>query len=269
MVANIEGTATKLGVDLPPAFSDAVADARRLLREVDFTGAVAELNAAAITALRQGREPGADPLVQRKATEVALANSGISNAAAQWAGDTLVELVNQYADEILTSWAAAIRSDLDTLEAAGDQLELADLNAADPLLLKRANKLGLWADSSSAAERADAAVAGLRFILKTLAIGFDGPTGLALLIAPDADLPTVTAIAARATRGTLSSWTAARCGAPLRLPTVRDYCAAVARVTAERQERERQAEAEAEAEPKRQRRREWVKVSATSSKEQS
>jgi hypothetical protein len=117
----------------------------------------------------------------------------------------------------------------------------------------------LWAQASTSSERADAGIAGLRSILRCLHIGHDGLTGNALLIAPDADISTLTAIGARAGRGTLTSWAAARCQAPLRLPTVTEYTQAVARVSAERQQRERDADAEAEQRPK-PKPQQWTKI---------
>ena len=263
LAANIDSTATRLGVPLPPAYVTAVAEARALPRDVDFSGATAALNAVAIQAMREGREVGADPQVQKLAAEVVLAAAGIRAAATSWAGDHITELVNTHANDIVAGWAQAIRGDLDTLEAAGAKLDMPDLNIPDTVALRRAGLLDLWAQASTSSERADAAIAGLRSILRCVHIGFDGPTGNALLIAPDADISTLTAIGARAGRGTLTSWSAARCGAPLRLPTVTEYTQAVARVSAERQQRERDADADADADAKpegRQRQRQWVKV---------
>ena len=260
MAANIAGVATKLKAELPPAYVAAVQAARSLRGNSDFTGATAKLNAAAITALREGREPGADPLVQALAAEVTLAAAGLGAAVEQWVSDHVTERINEHADAILTTFAEAVRPDLEVLERAAPQLDQADLNNPDTVALRRAGLLDVWALASASAERGDLAISGLRYILRAVHVGFDGPAGNALLIAPDADVSTITAIGARSGRGTLSAWTAARCGAPLRLPTVTEYQRAVARFTAARQERERQADAEAEQRPKPKQQQQWTKI---------
>jgi hypothetical protein len=261
LAANVEATSTKLRVELPAKFVTAISAARELSRSIDYSAAGDQMAHAAVAALREGRDPTTDPLVQQYATARALHECGVRTVAESWSQDTIVELVREYADTIVAGWAEAIRPDLDVLQGAAGHLDQRDLNACDPVVLKRNNQLTLWADASSAAERADAALKGLKAILRMQNIGYDD-MGQALLLAPDADIPTLTGIGAMSGRGD-NAWTIARSGAPLRLPTPTEYLHAIARVTAERQEQQRQAEAEeaeAEGTRRRNRTRSWQPV---------
>ena len=246
---NIEGVAAKLSVPLPPAFLAAVEAARILPHEADALGDVAQLHAAALSAIRAGNDPGLDKDVQRLTIHRVLAESGISAAAASWTGDLITEALTEHGTAIVTGWATAIQSDCDTLHAAADKLDQADLNAADPVMLKRANLLSTWADASSSAERCDAALGGLRAVFTALHIAHS-PAINALMLAPTADLDTVKAVAASAGRGALTAWTIARSHAPLKLATVAEFRAGIARLAAEDRQRETDA-AEAEEETQR------------------
>jgi hypothetical protein len=246
---NIESVATKLSVPLPPAFLAAVEAARILPREAVLLGDVAELHAAALSAIRSGADPGLDKNVQRLTVHRVLAESGIRVAAESWAGDLITEAIAEHADTIVTGWATAIQSDADTLHAAADQLDQADLNAADPVMLKRSNLLGVWADCTSAAERCDAALGGMRALLTAMHVPHAAAVN-ALMLAPTADLDTVKAVAASVGRGPLTAWDIARSHAPLKLATIAEFRAGIARLAAEDQQRETDA-AEAEEETQR------------------
>ena len=246
---NIEGVADKLSVPLPPAFLAAIEAARILPREAELLGDPAELHAAALSAIRSGTDPGLDPNVQRLTVHRVLAESGIRVAAESWTGDLITEAIAEHADTIVTGWATAIQSDCDTLHAAADQLDQADLNSADPVLLKRANLLSVWADATSAADRCDAALGGLRALLTAMHVPHAAAVN-ALMLAPTANLDTVKAVAASAGRGPLTAWEIARSHARLKLATVAEFQAGIARLAAEDRQRETDA-AEAEEETQR------------------
>lgn len=257
---NIEGVADRLSVPLPPAFLTAVEAARILPREADALGDVAALNAAALTAIRAGNDPGLDKNVQRLTIHRVLAEAGIRVAAESWAGDLITEAITEHADVIVSGWATAIQSDCDTLHAAADQLDQVDLNAADPVMLKRANLLSTWADATSAAERCDAALGGLRALLTALNIPHAAAIN-ALMLAPAADLDTVKVVAASAGRGALTAWAIARSHAPLKLATIAEFRAGIARLAAEDRQRDTEADTDTEAQPEgRRRQRQWARV---------
>ena len=206
------------------------------------------------------RDPGTDPNVQRLAALVTLSGNGIRHYAVGYASDLITTAIAANADAILTGWGEAIRGDLDVLQGAAEVLDVPKLDAADPLLLKRANHLGVWADATTAADRADLALAGVRTLLTALHANAD-PEYRVMMLAPDCSLDNFIEANARTGPRDLNAWIIARTGAPLRLITsVTDYTAAAGRISAARQEQQRQAdEAEAKTEG-RQRQRQWAKV---------
>lgn len=66
-----------------------------------------------------------------------------------------------FSDAIIEVWADTIRDDLDSLTRIANELYLPDLQAADHTALRHRGQLNMWADASSAAERADLAVRGV------------------------------------------------------------------------------------------------------------
>ena len=263
LAANIAATAHKLGTDLPKQYVAEIDSARRVVTasgEID--GHTASMNAAAMTALRENRDPGADPNVQRLAALVTLSGNGIRHYAVEYASDIVTTAIAAHADTVLAGWGEAIRGDLDVLQGAAEVLDVPKLDAADPLMLKRANHLGVWADATTAADRADLAMTGVRTLLTALHANAD-PEYRVMMLAPDCSLDHFIAANARTGPRELNAWVIARTGAPLRLITsVTEYTAAAGRISAARQEQQRQAdEAEAEAEPRRRNRtRTWQPV---------
>ncbi len=239
----IQDRAAKLGVPLPTPFLDAIEAARVLPKEAAALSDNAQLHAAALTAIAAGRDPGTDETVQRLTIHRVLAEGGIRPAAESYSNDLIIEAINTHANAIVTGWATAIQPDLDCLSNAAEQIDLDALDAAEPLLLKRSGKLNLWVDATTAAERADVALAGLRGICTALHIP-NNPSVNALMLAPDADLDTVKAVAAMGGRTAIKAWDVAKSGATLRLATIADFTAGIARLAAEDQARQRQAEAD-------------------------
>jgi len=266
ITANLQAVAEKLSTPLPAAFMATVTAARALPPGADaYTGATAELHAAALAALAAGNDPGDDPAVQRLAIHHALSQSGLRAAAEELAGDQITAALREYADTIAAGWGESIQGDLATLTDAAAVLDLADLDAAEPVLLKRGNTLNTWAEATSAADRVDTALTGMRALLAALHVphsfAIDG-----LLLVPDAGLDVVRTIAAVSSRGNLKAWATARAvaPAPMRLATVSEFTAGTARINAEMQSRERDADAKAAAAatpaPAPTRKREWTRV---------
>jgi hypothetical protein len=256
---SISSAATRLRTTLPKHYLAELDTARKIVAaSAELDGHTASFHAAALTALRDNRDPGADPNVQRFAALVGLADSGIRVAAVDYGNDIVSEAIMASESDILTSWSTAIASDCEVLMAAAVQLDVPKLDAADPLLLKRAGQLNIWAEAVSAAERVDIALGGVRAILTALHIN-SGPEYRVMQLAPDATLDQfVGANAAAGPRG-LSAWTTARSLAPLRLvSTVSEYKQAVARISSAQQEQQRRAD---DAEPRRRNRtRTWQPV---------
>jgi hypothetical protein len=103
-------------------------------------------------------------------------------------------------------------------------------------MLKRGNRLTIWADAIGPIDRADLAVDGLRTILSMLANRVD-PEYHVLLLTPDCELDVFIAANARTgPRNSKIAWATARTGAPLRLvESLADYRHAIARIAAEEQ----------------------------------
>ena len=262
LARSIEVTAQQLGnIDLPKQLVAELDTARRVVTEsAELDGHTEAMHAAAMTALREGRDVGADKTVQRLAAIVTVSTNGIRHYAVEYASDIITTAIAAHADTILAGWGEAIRGDLQVLENAAEVLDVPKLDTADPLLLKRANHLGVWADATTAADRADLALTGVRTLLTALHVTTD-PEYRVLILAPDCTLDNfIAANAASGPRDT-NAWAAARTRAPLRLVTsVSEYQQAATRITAARQEQHRQAD-DAEAEPEgRQRRRQWARV---------
>ena len=239
LASNIDGTATKLGVPLPKSYTAAVAAARALPPEAARMGDVAELHAVALAALQAGRDPGTDADVLRLVAHRVLAEAGFRVAAESLTGDLIVQALGEHQDAIVSGWSAALKPDCAALESAAGQLDQPDLNKADPILLKRQGLLAVWGDAVSAVERIDAGLSGLRSIFAALHIPND-PSVNTVMLSPDANIDTVRAVTASAGRGAIKAWDIARgAGGPLRLATVSEFRAAVARLAAEDQQRER------------------------------
>ena len=261
LARTIESTATALGTDLPKTYAAELDSARKVVTDSgEIDGHVASLNAAAVTAIRENRDVGADPNVQRFAALVTLAGSGIRQYAVDFANDLIVTAIAAQADAILTTWSTAITPACNVLMAAAEQLDVPKLDGAEPLLLKRAGHLNLWADAVSAAERADIALVGVRAIFTALHIS-PGPDYRLLQLAPDASIDQFAGANAASGPRDVSAWSTARSLAPLRLvASVSEYTQSCARISAAQQEQARQAdEAEAKTEG-RQRQRQWARV---------
>lgn len=243
----IEDVAAQLNCALPKAFAEELAAARALVPAAsELEGMTGRLQAAGITALREGRDPGVDAEVQRLATLVTLANTaGIRHAANEYANDAITAAVVTHADTILAAWAKAISADLEVLEDAADQLDdIKNLNDAEPLLLKRNNLLSVWAEATTAADRADLALSGLNAILAILAVRPD-PEYRVLFLAPDCAFDDYIAANALAGPRNVNAWTTARTGAPLRLiGSVAEFSEAAARINATQHSRARQRDNE-------------------------
>jgi hypothetical protein len=260
----IEDTATKLDCPLPKPFAQALAGARVLQpAAAEIEGQVAAMNAAAVTAIRQGKDPGTDPNVIRLATLVTLGNNGIRHFAADFANDTISVAIVEHADAITASWAAAVDADLTVLAAAAEELDVPVLDGADPLLLRRAGLLNTWAGASGAAERASVAMAGMRGLLSAIAVNYD-KSDMVLILAPDADLDAYQTANSLAGPNQINPWIIARTGAPMRLATVSEFMASIGRVNAAHAEQQRRLDESEEQRDQKVRRegstRQWHRV---------
>jgi hypothetical protein len=261
LAANIAATAKKLGTALPGSYVAEIDSARRVVAASgELDGHTEAMHAGAMTALRENRDPGADPNVVRLATLVTLANSGIRHYAVDYASDIITTAIAAHADTVLAGWGQAIAGDLHVLMNAAEVLDVPKLDDADPRMLKRANHLGVWADATTAADRADLALVGVRTLLTALHANTD-PEYRVLMLAPECSLNNFIEASARTGPRDLNAWTIARTGAPLRLVTsVTEFTEAAGRITAARQQQQAQAdaeEAEAEGTRRRNRTRTW------------
>ena len=259
---SITNTATRLGTTLPKHYTAELDAARKLVAaSAEIDGHTASFHAAALTAIREGRDPGTDPNVQRFAALVGLADSGIRVAAVDYGNDIVSQAIAASESDILTSWSTAIAGDLEVLQSAAQKLEVPVLDKAEPLMLRRAGLLEVWASASASSERADIALGGVRAILTALHIN-SGPEYRVMQLAPDASISDYIAANAKTGPRETNAWGVARTGAPLRLVTsVTEYTQACARITAARQEQQRQADEADEAEPRRRNRtRTWQPV---------
>jgi hypothetical protein len=264
LAANIAATAQKLGTALPGSYVAEIDSARKVVTASgELDGHTAAMNAAAMTALREGRDPGADPNVQRLAALVTLSGNGIRHYAVEYASDIVTTAIAAHADTVLAGWGQAIAGDLQVLMNAAEVLDVSKLDAADPLLLKRANHLGVWADATTAADRADLALVGVRTLLTALHANAD-PEYRVLMLAPECSLDNFIEANARTGPRDLNAWTIARTGATLRLVTsVTEYQQSCARITAARQQQQLQADADQAKDQKVRREgsaRQWARV---------
>jgi hypothetical protein len=262
MSRTLEAAANKLGVELPPAFR-AELDAARALgpAAAELEGMTASLVATALTAISEHRDPGSDPEVQRLATLVTLAGSGIRHNAAEYADDRITAAFTAHADTVLARISDAIAGDLAVLENAAEQLDLRRLHDAEPLVLKRANALGVWADATTAQDRADIGLAAVRTVLQVLHVN-PGPEYRVPMLAPGCTLDQFVGANAATGPREVNSWTIARTGASLRLVTsVTEYTQACARIVAARQEQQRKADEDQDQKVRREgSSRQWTRV---------
>jgi hypothetical protein len=261
LARSIEQTAAKLGTQLPAPLIATLQASRALAPAAAATeGMTASLNAAGLAALRENRDPGACPEVQRLATLVTLAANGIRHAAVSDADDAIAAALNTHSEAILTGWGTALVGDLAVLQSAAQQLEVPVLDKADPLMLRRAGLLNEWASASASSERCDWALAGVRALLTVLHAN-TAPEFRVLQLAPDASIDAYIAANAAAGPREVTAWTVARTLSPLRLITsIADFHQACARISGESQQQQRDSD-QADAETRTQRTaRQWVRV---------
>lgn len=235
----IETTAKKLGVPLPAKFVDAMATARKLVRDTEaLEGATGNLNDRVIHVLLEGQDPGADPEVQNLIAQRVLGDSGIRHAGVEYASDLISAAIAENSEATLTAWAKAVAPDCAKLTEAAHRLDDRVLIEAQAHELKRRGLIDIWSEALGAADRINNAHTGFKAIITAIHVQHQREHR-ALALIPDADIDT---IAEANTQNDLDAWTIARLGHPLRLATVSEFVAAIGNYTAAKQARQRDLE---------------------------
>ena len=235
-------TADALAVALPKPVADAIAEAERIQAATGgITTTVEDLAAAAVTAIREGRDPLADAGVQRLATGRQLVQQNIGEAGRAHATELIGEALFTHADTILAGWGKVADKAGRVLADTVDLLP-ADLSDARAVLKAGAPAAQAWAKAGPAVEQIEQAVTGFA-ALGRLAFAPLGATHARTLQMADVDLDTAEELRRGLNRDDkITPWTLTRAGVPIAFPTLTDYRKRVAAHEDERKRRAQQAE---------------------------
>jgi hypothetical protein len=235
-LGQIESASRALDVALPKQFVAAVAKARALKENAERIGGnAAELGQAVLNCLREGTDYRTDPQVQALLTERVIAANGIGQAGADAAGDMITETVNEHADEVLSSLAAAVDDDAATLASAAEFLSnVDDLNHPDVGAIRRSGqgRTALWGQAVDAADRIRHASNGWRAVAEILHVQ-NNPNHSMFVLTSCVDPAIIAAARALARNGKPDAWQLARADADIALAaSIGEYMERVAGHTA-------------------------------------
>jgi hypothetical protein len=236
--------ADTLGVPLPAAYNEQVAQAQAFTDAAAQIGASADdLHAAVLAAIEAGRDYWTDQDVARLALDWQLSSQNIGERARARTDQLLAAALSDYADDLLAEWADALEPHTAALVAAAEAN--LDLNNADAAVARGGEVMHHLHNAQVAVKAWAAAEHGFHTLRSVAGIGRGGRAGeLVLTPARLADLQPAYELARTERTDDLDAWLLARCGIPLRLATLGDFTERVAIFEADR-------EAEARAEAKR------------------
>lgn len=166
---NLAATADQLGVHLPATLvreADELQAAARRLREHRHNHGA--LVAATVDALRDGRDPATDPLVQEHVTRAGLFATEIGRAVEQHVADLLLPLLREHTPAIVDAFGAVV-TDADTLLTQVREQLPDDVDLTDPLAAIRLQPglLQLWGEGRQAVDRVQKVVGAWSLLTTT------------------------------------------------------------------------------------------------------
>jgi hypothetical protein len=155
-------TASKaVGATLPRPVLEGHAETARLTAAArDMSPPPDALYAAVVAALDDGRDPAADPEVQRVVTATTIGNQAVATAVDNIAFGRFTEICREDADQIVGVWRKPSDKAVDVLTAAHDRIGDLPLEDTATIMAKGDDIAAVWADAQAAAKVIDTVAGG-------------------------------------------------------------------------------------------------------------
>ena len=218
ITATFDATSTKI----PAALAAALTRAGRLAEQAQtLMPADGAIGVAITAAYDDGRDPAADPEVQRLVTATQLAgNYGLPDQIVGAATDQARQACAEAADQIVTTWAKAFDQAAATLTTAHQRIGPLQLDDTDPIMRLGGDAAAVWADATTAVRVIDSITGGWQALATFTRLLTPSRRHRTLTIAD----PTYDQwIEHRLDDAKPEPWTAQLTGLPLSLPTFTEY----------------------------------------------
>ncbi len=218
ITATFDATSTKVPAGLAAALTRAGRLAEQAQTLMPDDGAI---GVAVTAAYDDGRDPAADPEVQRLVTGAQLAgNYALPDQIVGAATDQARQACADLADQIVGSWAKAFDTSVATLASAHQRIGHLQLGDTDPIMRLGGDAAGVWADATAAVR-----------VIDTITGGWSALATFTRLLTPSRRHRTLTIadptydqwIEHRLDGAKPDPWTAQLTGLPLSLPTFAEY----------------------------------------------
>ena len=169
-------TFDSLGIKPPTDVATAFLRAEKLTQESMNLGArPGDLDAAVTAAILGGREPAADPEVQRVTTATLLAgNVGLPDAVAGAALDVIRSACLAHLDEIVDAWRKPFDEAAATLTEAHKRIGDLSLDDTGTIVARGGDIADVWAKAKSAEQVIDQVVSGWSHLMTLVRVSIDG-----------------------------------------------------------------------------------------------
>lgn len=204
--------------------ADALDRAARLATAAQSLGGdPGALGVAVTAALDDGRDPAADPGVQRALAAIALAgNNHLSDQVTGAAVERVRGICQQEADNNIAGWSKAVDRAAEALIAAHGRLGSVALDDAATIVALGGDAAAVWAQAQAAVSTIDAAVAGWSAVASFTRLATANPRRRVLVLAD-----VCYATWCNLERHNHGPWDALLAGLPLSLPSFAEYRARV------------------------------------------
>jgi len=221
MAQQIIGSFTDSGAKAPKSFADAHGRATRIAAAARNLGAgQGDLAQAVMAALDAGRDPAADPDVQRIAIAAQIANPGIEQQIDALAFDGFHEACAVHTDAIIAAWRKPFDAAAAVLADAHQRLGNVALEDTTAIIAKGADAADVWAKATAAVKIIEAIRHGWLGLVGITHAAPDDRNHAVLRIA-DVDYPTWTAQQLHGRK--VGAWDAVLAGLTLALPSPAEY----------------------------------------------
>lgn len=220
ITATFDATSTKV----PAALAAALTRAGRLAEQAQtLMPADGAVGVAVTAALDDGRDPAADPAVQRALAAMTLAgNHHLTDHVTGAAVERVRGICQQQADSIIAGWSKAFDQAAAALTAAHGRLGSVALEDTTAIVAIGGDAAAVWAQSQAAVATIEATVAGWSALASFTRLVTVNPRRRVLVLA-DVDYPTWCNLE----RHNHGPWDALLAGLTLSLPTFAKYRARV------------------------------------------
>ena len=230
MAQQIIGSFTDSGAKAPKSFADAHGRATRIAAAARNLGAgQGDLAQAVMAALDAGRDPAADPDVQRIAIAAQIANPGIEQQIDALAFDGFHEACAVHTDAIIAAWRKPFDAAAAVLADAHQRLGNLTLEDTASIIAKGADAAEVWAKATAAVKTIEAIRHGWLGLVGITRAAPEDRNYTVLRIAA-VDYPTWTAQQLHGRK--VGAWDAVLAGLALALPTPAEYRQRVAVIVA-------------------------------------